>query len=123
LVGGNTYQYYNPPFQHIAGNLDDPQKIKIFHDQYTTDKVSDYAAGYLEEALRDKDVPFFVGIAPISPHSQVGDNPGPPVPAKKYSDALSNASVPRADNFNPEKVSYYVVGSLDNRPSIKRWNK
>ncbi|KAH8806191.1 arylsulfatase [Xylogone sp. PMI_703] len=103
LVGGNTYQYYDPPFQHIQGNWDNPAKIKIFHNNYTTEKVAEYAYGYLKEAATH-DEPFF----------QVGKNPGPPVPSRKHNGTRPNATVPRADNFNPvHRSGVNVVWSLD----------
>jgi len=107
-VGGNTYQYYDPPFQHIEGDWDNPQKVHIFHNNYTTDKVANFTYGYLKEALA-KDRPFFIGVAPITPHSQVGKDAGPPLPAHKYNNTRPDAKVPRADNFNPENVHISTV--------------
>lgn len=66
--------------------------------------VADYAYDYLDEAMKSEK-PFFIGIAPITPHSQVGNNSGPPVPEYKYAGSLSHATVPRSKNFNPDEVS------------------
>ncbi|KAI9744302.1 MAG: hypothetical protein M1818_002454 [Claussenomyces sp. TS43310] len=95
---------YNPFFQHIEGDWNDPEKINVLHNNYSTDKVGDYAYGYLKEALKDT-APFFIGIAPIAPHSQVGQNPGPPVPAHKNKDKFTNIDIPPADNWNPPNRS------------------
>lgn len=109
LVGGKTYQYYDPPFQHIDAKhpFNDPAKVKDFRGNYSTDQVAEYAYGYLNKAIKQDD-PFFVGIAPITCHTQVGNNPdpqGPPVPSKKYKDTRPNASIPDSDNYNSPNVS------------------
>lgn len=103
LIGEHTYQYYDPAFQHIKDNWKNPEEVKIFHNHYTTTKVSNYAHGYLEKALKH-DEPFFVGIAPVTPHVQTGKDSRPPVPEKKYQGTLP-VTVPPADNFNPANVS------------------
>ncbi|KAF2677191.1 alkaline phosphatase-like protein [Lentithecium fluviatile CBS 122367] len=92
LCGAQTYQYYDPPFQHInATNWNNPNKInKSFKGHYSTTK---------------HDHPFFVAIAPITPHVQVGKNNSPPVPEKKYLGKRPHAKIPPADNFNPMKRS------------------
>lgn len=108
LVGNHTYQYYAPSFQHIEGDWNNPEKVKIYYNNYTTHQVAEYAYGYLREAVKH-DEPFFVGIAPITPHSQVGKDHSPPVPAKKYAGTRSDAKIPRAENFNPSNVSRYCV--------------
>jgi len=103
LVGEHTYQYYDPAFQHIKGDWRNPEKVKVFHNHYTTTKVSNYAHSYLEKALKH-DEPFFDGIAPVTPHVQTGKDSRPPVPAKEYQGKLP-VTVPRAENFNPANVS------------------
>ena len=104
LVGENTYQYFAPSFQHIEGNWNNPGPIETMEGKYSTDMVANFAYGYLKEAV-GQDAPFFVGIAPIAPHNQVGKPGGPPKPAHKYAGTLPNAAVPRAANFNPPDVS------------------
>lgn len=101
MIGGHTYQYWDPDFQHIEG--DKHGKVLRYKHKYNTNKVADYGFGYVEKAVK-KDKPFFIGIAPVTPHSQVGHNAGPPVPAPKYKGSLPHAIVPRSKNFNPEQV-------------------
>src|SRR3569833_3370772 len=72
------------------------------------DKVANFTYGYLKEALA-KDRPFFIGVAPITPHSQVGKDAGPPLPAHKYNNTRPDAKVPRADNYKPENVHISTV--------------
>ncbi|KAF2741563.1 sulfatase [Polyplosphaeria fusca] len=118
LIGGKTYQYYDPAFQHITkNNWNNPEKVNSsFRGVYSTDKVGDYAYGYLKEAVKHDD-PFFVGIAPVTPHSQVGNDPdpaGPPVPSKKYKGTLPHLDVPPADNYAPANRSgVNMVWELD----------
>jgi N-acetylglucosamine-6-sulfatase len=103
LVSENTYQYYNPSFQHIEGDWRNPERVKILHDHYTTTEVSNHAHKYLKKAMQHEK-PFFVGIAPITPHVQTGKDGGrPPVPAKRFEGTMK-VPVPRADNFNPANV-------------------
>jgi N-acetylglucosamine-6-sulfatase len=109
LVGARTYQYYAPAFQHVTKeNWNNPEKVNYnFTGVYSTDQVGKYAYGYLNKAVKQDD-PFFVAIAPIAPHVQVGNNPnpaGPPVPAKKYKGTLPNVQIPPADNYAPANVS------------------
>ncbi|KAF2108786.1 alkaline-phosphatase-like protein [Lophiotrema nucula] len=107
LVGGKTYQYYDPPFQNIKGNWNNPSKVKDFPGNYSTDMIAGHAYNYLQEAVKS-DKPFFVGVAPITPHVQVGNNPDPaglPVPSKKYKGTKPDAKVPPADNYNPANRS------------------
>ncbi|KAF2178650.1 alkaline phosphatase-like protein [Zopfia rhizophila CBS 207.26] len=114
LVGGSVYQYYDPSFQHIENNnWQNPGKVKDQPGNYSTDVVADYAYGYLRDALKHDD-PFFVGIAPITPHVETGKTHGPPQPAKKYNNTRPNAKVPPADNWNPANRSgVNVVWQLD----------
>ncbi|KAF2794585.1 alkaline phosphatase-like protein [Melanomma pulvis-pyrius CBS 109.77] len=106
LCGEATYQYFNPPFQHInSTNWNNPNKInESFKGQYSTTKVAEYGYGYLREAVMQND-PFFVAIAPITPHVQVGKNHSTPVPENKYLGTRPLANISHMDNFNPVKRS------------------
>ncbi|CAI6330737.1 unnamed protein product [Periconia digitata] len=106
LCGASTYQYHDPPFQHVnETNWNNPHKInKNFKGNYSTTKVADFAYEYLREAVKHDD-PFFLAIAPITPHVQVGKDNGPPVPEKKYKGTRPDAQIPQTDNFNPGKRS------------------
>lgn len=106
LVGPKVYQYNDPSFQHIENNhWQNPGKVIDQPGNYSTNKVGEYAFGYLRDALSHDD-PFFVGIAPITPHVETGKpNKGPPVPAKKYKGTLPNVNVPSSGNFKSTNVS------------------
>lgn len=79
--------------------------------EYSTDLVANAAVGFLEEAVAASDRPFFIGVAPIAPHSETVTNPrpakfNPPVPAKRHEHLFQNVTIPRTPNFNPDKVSH-----------------
>ncbi|EEY16605.1 arylsulfatase [Verticillium alfalfae VaMs.102] len=118
LLDPNTYAYWNATFQR---NKDAP----VNHlGQYSTDLVAQKAYGFLDDAVAAGE-PFFLGIAPIAPHSNVNAstlNPvkGPdedvpvsdgefrvnfPQPAKRHEHLFPDAKVPRTENFNPDKPS------------------
>ena len=69
--------------------------------------VANFGYSYLKEAVAKPD-PFFVGIAPVTPHTQIAPNAGPAVPAKKYEGTMAGLKVPRAANFNPADVSFIL---------------
>jgi N-acetylglucosamine-6-sulfatase len=63
----------------------------------------------LDDAVSDGK-PFFLTLAPIAPHSDV--NPyvldgafTEPIPAERHKNLFPNVTIPRTENFNPEKVS------------------
>ena len=103
LLDPGTYLYYNAtlarnhePYRNPTGN-------------YSTDIISESANGFLEEAIAASDRPFFLGVAPIAPHSETVVQPPPakflpPVPAKRHQHLFPDAKVPRTPNFNPDKV-------------------
>lgn len=64
LVDPYTYDYWTPGFSHNNG------PVEIHNGTYSTDIVAEKSLGHLDEALAD-DRPFFVGIAPIGPHSRM----------------------------------------------------
>lgn len=45
--------------------------------EYSTDLVANAAVDFLEEAIAASDRPFFIGVAPIAPHSETVTNPRP----------------------------------------------
>lgn len=113
-----TYMYLNATYQR---NHDPPVS---YLGQHTVDVLKGKALGFLEEAAGHSE-PFFLGIAPIAPHSNViaaglellppDENAplippppglvGPPIPAQRHRHLFPNAVVPRTANFNPEKPS------------------
>jgi arylsulfatase A-like enzyme len=110
--------YLNATYQR---NHDPPVS---YEGQHTVDVLKNKALGFLEEAA-SHDEPFFLGIAPIAPHSNVlatglellppDENApvlpspaglvGPPIPADRHKHLFPDAVVPRTTNFNPEKPS------------------
>jgi hypothetical protein len=82
--------------------------------EYSTDIVANAAVGFLDEAIAASDRPFFIGVAPIAPHSETVTNPrpakfNPPVPAKRHEHLFQNVTVPRTPNFNPDKVCCLAI--------------
>ncbi|RSL58160.1 hypothetical protein CEP51_014123 [Fusarium floridanum] len=118
LLDPNTYDYWNATFQR------NHEKPKNHLGEYSTDLVANKAYAFLNEAVSANE-PFFLGIAPIAPHSNVNStilNPvkGPdddvpvsddlfrvnfPKAAKRHEHLFPDAKVPRTENFNPEKPS------------------
>jgi arylsulfatase A-like enzyme len=111
LLDPNTYNYMNPIFQR---NQDRPVPHK---NTYSTDLVRKKALGFLEDAAKNTDSPFFLTIAPIAPHSDysividkgaippIRLNITPPVVADRHKDLFPDAAVPRGPSFNPETPS------------------
>lgn len=112
LLDPFTYSYLNATFQR---NQDPP----VSHEgEYSTDVLAGKALDFLDDAVAASK-PFFLGIAPVAPHSNVQSNvisngsvhdphgivATPPIPAERHAHLFPDAIVPRTDNFNPEKVS------------------
>lgn len=86
--------------------------------------MADKALGFLDDAVKE-DKPFFLGIAPIAPHSNVNASvllpvKGPddkvpvsddvfrksiPESAKRHEPLFQDVKVPRTENFNPDQPS------------------
>ncbi|KKF96748.1 Arylsulfatase [Ceratocystis platani] len=106
LLDPFTYQYLNSTYQH---NRDAPQS---YEGRHTTEILTEKAYNLLDEASRETR-PFFLGIAPIAPHSNVGFTFNPdgthtahftePIPANRHKNLFGDAFVPRTPNFNPDK--------------------
>ncbi|KAI1080470.1 arylsulfatase precursor [Whalleya microplaca] len=110
LLDPGTYIYYNSTTQR---NKSPPRTNPGI---YSTDIVASNAVGFLDEALLAGDNrPFFLGVAPVGPHSEtlspfVTGKPGPisfdpPVPAKRHKHLFPDIKVPRKPNFNPDVPS------------------
>ncbi|PKS08552.1 hypothetical protein jhhlp_004938 [Lomentospora prolificans] len=116
LIDPYTYVYLNATFQR---NQDPP---KSYEGQYTTDVLAGKALGFLDDAVA-AGKPFFLGVAPVAPHSNVNldgfpyENDSfalpiddgnaatyftPPVPAARHAHLFPDAVVPRRSNFNPD---------------------
>lgn len=110
LLDPYTYMYLNASFQR---NQDAPVS---YEGQHSVDVLADKALGFLDEAAGG-DRPFFLGIAPVAPHSNVqaglfespdaGDIStirafAPPIPAKRHEHLFADVRIPRTPNFNPD---------------------
>jgi hypothetical protein len=110
LIDPGTYVFYNStmtrnhePYRNLPG-------------QYSTDLVANAALGFLDDAIAVPDRPFFVGVAPIAPHSETitSSRPArfePPVPAIRHEHLFENVTIPRTPNFNPDTVSQLLFAS------------
>ncbi|KAH0428072.1 arylsulfatase [Colletotrichum camelliae] len=112
LLDPFTYSYLNATFQR---NQDPPVS---YEGEYSTDVLAGKALGFLDDAVAASK-PFFLGIAPVAPHSNVQSNvisngsahdphgivATPLIPAERHAHLFPDAIVPRTDNFNPEKES------------------
>ncbi|KIV95821.1 hypothetical protein PV10_03427 [Exophiala mesophila] len=102
LIDPGTYNYYNACWQS-------DQNPPVWRaGEYNTDIVSDAAMEFLDEASKS-DRPFFLGVAPIAPHTEVEflDDGNvkfiPPIPAKRHEGLFLDAKIPRGPSFNPEE--------------------
>ena len=94
LLDPYTYQYWNAKMSHNGG---DPVS---YAGRYSTDVVAEKATYWLNEALQHPDVPFFLTVAPIAPHSNWVLEP-----EKNLSYLIEPFSAPRHQNlFNDYKI-------------------
>ncbi|KAF4907265.1 Arylsulfatase [Colletotrichum viniferum] len=122
LLDPFTYSYLNATFQR---NQDPP----VSHEgECSTDVLAGKALDFLDDAVAASK-PFFLGIAPVAPHSNVQSNvisngsvhdphsivATPPIPAERHAHLFPDAIVPRTDNFNPEKAVDELVDSVVSR--------
>lgn len=103
MIDPGTYLYYNS----ITQRNEEPPKQNP--ELYSTDIVAADAVGFLAEAAIS-DRPFFLGVAPIAPHSEttLGENGAEfraPVAAERHRDLFPGILVPRNPNFNPDVSS------------------
>lgn len=106
LLDPGTYSYLNPIYQ---ANEDEP----VHHqNEHTSDLITEKAQGLLQEAIAS-DKPFFLGVAPVAPHSDVSldrdssslPHMTEPIPAERHADLFKDVKIPRTDNFNPDSPS------------------
>lgn len=88
----------------------DKDRPRNYPGEYNTDLIAQAALQYLEEASMINK-PFFLGIAPIAPHSEWGAGATPkiftaPQPAPRHKDLFPGITVPRTANFNPDVVGF-----------------
>jgi arylsulfatase A-like enzyme len=89
-----------------------------YEGRHTVDVLTEKAFGLLDEAV-EGGTPFFLGVAPVAPHTNVwspvfgsGNHSdiskvvfSPPVPEERFSKLFKGVKVPRTENFNPDKPS------------------
>lgn len=105
LLDPGTYSYLNPIYQRNTG-------APVYHrNEHTSDLITEKSQRLLDEAIT-AGKPFFLGVAPIAPHSDVSADRHvglpmmtEPVPAKRHEGLFKNVKVPRTDNFNPDDAS------------------
>lgn len=106
LLDPFTYDYYNSTYQR---DYDAPVS---YEGRHTTEVITEKALGLLDDAL-EGDRPFFLGVSPTAPHSNVNGSASrdrgkmamtEPIPQEKHKDLFSDAKVPRSESFNPEEV-------------------
>ena len=104
LLDPGTYTYFNTSWQ--ADN-----EPPIWRPgEYSTDIIANQSLSWLDGMAEDGR-PFFMGIAPIAPHSQTYFlTPTSawfdvPVPAKRHEGLFQDAKIPRSPSFNPEQAS------------------
>ncbi|KAI0110567.1 Arylsulphatase [Hypoxylon sp. NC0597] len=112
LLDPFTYSYENSTY---ARNQGPPVS---FEGQHSVDVLAEKALGFLDEAIEARK-PFFLGVAPVSPHANLwspafkdGNHSdledidfSPPVPAARHANLFKDVKVPRTENFNPDKPS------------------
>ena len=122
LIDPGTYRYY----ESITQKDQDPPVHN--NGTYSTDLIASEAVRFLGEASSE-DRPFWLGVAPIAPHSETvqGDNGAvfyPPIPAERHKDLFPGLQVPRTPNFNPDVPSGagYIKNLLQMNESVLEYN-
>ena len=78
---------------------DNGQVVSFGHRDadYLTDVIAERAVGFIKDARRAGDAPFFLWVAPSAPHT-------PASPAARHEGAYGDQRAPRTPNFNEEDV-------------------
>ncbi|KAJ3498525.1 hypothetical protein NLG97_g1050 [Lecanicillium saksenae] len=97
LLDPKTY-VYNDAFFSL-----DNQPYQRFTGEYSTDLIAKRSLEFLKEGM-DANQPFFLGIAPIAPHSELTYTFREPVPAGRHQELFPDAQIPRNKNFNPAQT-------------------
>ena len=97
--------------------------LALFSLSEQTPPAGDTGLSYLEMAAKNKDKPFFIGVAPIGPHDETVINLQtnlpeflPPVPAKRHAGLFNDTKVPSTASFNPNSPS--SVSWIRNLPQL-----
>lgn len=83
-----------------------------YKGQYSPDVVAHKAYGFLDEASSHSE-PFFLGIAPIAPHSHIAFEPfevDMPKYHPRHAHLFKDYKIPRTRNFNPKEVCSQHTG-------------
>jgi len=79
-----------------------------FEGQYSPDVMSQQALGYLDDAVSHSE-PFFIAVAPVAPHSNMGSggikHSDLPRYAERHAGLFTDYQIPRTANFNPDVPS------------------
>lgn len=79
-----------------------------FEGQYSPDVMAQQALGYVEDAASHSE-PFFIVVAPVAPHSNMGGGgirqSDLPQYAKRHAGLFLDYKIPRTANFNPDVPS------------------
>ncbi|KAH8728591.1 arylsulfatase precursor [Phaeosphaeriaceae sp. PMI808] len=124
MNGHSTATYNNPRIKGWNGSdlLIDPGTYLFYnstmarnHEPSVTYPGTAAAVGFLDDAIAASHRPFFLGVAPIVPHSETITSPRPirflpPVPAKRH-------EVPRTSGFNP-----IIPGSASYSKTLRQFN-
>lgn len=101
LLDPYTYQYWNARMSRNGG------EPTSYAGQYSTDVVAHKALGLLDEALSHPDLPFFLTVAPIAPHSNWILEPEKnlsyllePVAAPRHMHLFTDYKIPRDKSYN-----------------------
>ncbi|KAK2732333.1 hypothetical protein FQN57_002949 [Myotisia sp. PD_48] len=105
LLDPFTYEYYNGKMSRNGG---EPVSYK---GQYSPDVVAEKAYGFLDEASMHSE-PFFLGIAPIAPHSHISLDPfkgDMPKYHPRHAHLFKDYKIPRTRNFNPQEAMGWIA--------------
>ncbi|KAI8628092.1 arylsulfatase [Xylariaceae sp. FL1651] len=117
LVDDYTYEYNNVV---MSANGQTPI---AYHGYHQSDVLRAKAVDRIEY-LSSQGKPFFLGIAPTTPHVELGGGKWP-VPPVRYEDEFPDIKAPRSVNWNPDdayqqqKVSWIKDQPLLNASSIE----
>jgi arylsulfatase A-like enzyme len=113
LLDPYTYSYWNTTMSRNTG------KPVSYEGQYSPDVVAEKAYGFLDEASKHQQ-PFFLGVAPIAPHSEYTPLTSRvmniPKYAPRHAHLFNDYKIPRTANFNPDNPS--GVGWVKGLPKL-----
>lgn len=117
LLDPYTYRYYDAQMTRNNG------KPVSYQGQYSTDVIADKARGFLDEAIGNKDKPWFLTVAPTAPHSNGSYDPsrdtnwfGEPEFAPRHAGLFPDYQIPRDASFN--KPIQGAVGWVKDLPEL-----